>query len=201
MENQKENALPEKPKVSKIFTIGIIVSETNLSDIAYYNAQFREINRLYSPKLIRLLFFGYKPENDKIKALDGVIYEYVKPVSIIHYFKQINVCEIDILFVPLAPTQYNITSEGIEKFLTMGLMKAPLLVADMYPYQRLVQTGLNGFLYKNRDSFIESLKDILKNKLSEARACGKNAQERVAEQFDFNQKNMDTLIKVFAEKP
>ncbi len=198
MEKQNVHAPKETTSPSKVFTIGIIVTETNLNDIAYYNAQLREINRLYSPKIVRLLFFGYKPENDKIKALDGIVYEYVKPVSIIHYFKQLNACEIDILFVPLAPTQYNVTSETIEKFLALGLMKVPLLTPDIYPYQRLIQTGLNGFLYKDRDNFVEVLKDILKNKIAIIKVCGNNAHTRIVNEFNYSEKNIENLINVFS---
>src|SRR5258708_7714813 len=134
----------EKQEIkNKPFCIGIKVTETNAEDIAYYNEQFKEINRLYEDK-VKLLFFGYRPENDKTNMLDGVVFEYVKPVSKIHYFKQLKACEIDLLFVPLINNTYNITSEDHDKFMEAGLMEIPIITIEIYPYSQLIASSKEG---------------------------------------------------------
>ena len=78
------------------FRIGIIVNQTNLEDILYYNKELQDINKLYGDK-VSIVLLGYKPEEDKLNALDNVEFEYYKPVSIIHYFKYLKDAKIDLL--------------------------------------------------------------------------------------------------------
>ncbi len=56
----------------------MLVTDTNMADIAYYNEQFKMINKGYKDK-ITLVFFGYKKEMDFKNILDGVKYVYFKP--------------------------------------------------------------------------------------------------------------------------
>ncbi len=176
---------------SKPFCIGVKVTETNAEDIAYYNEQFREINRLYKDQ-VKLLFLGYRPENDKDNMLDGVIYEYVKPVSIIHYFKQLKACEVDILFIPLINSTYNITSEDYYKYTEAGIMEIPVLTVEIYPYNKIIasdkQSDFNGFLYESRDTFIPYLKELLADKVKDGivKLCGKRAHESVMKSFNYS---------------
>src|SRR4051812_40417306 len=106
-----QNQVPIQETKNRPFRICIIVNASNLEDIEYYNEQFRTINKLY-PTKVNLIFFGYRPEDDTNNALKGVTFEYVKPVSIIHYFKQLKALDFDLLFIPLIQNVYNATSEN-----------------------------------------------------------------------------------------
>lgn len=184
---------------NKPFCIGIIVTETNAEDIAYYNEQFKEINKLYQDK-VRLLFFGYKPENDKWNILEGVKYEYVKPVSLIHYFKQLIANEFDLLFIPLINDVYNVTSEDHEKYMEAGSLEIPVITVNMYPYANIIRSDFNGFIYESREVFVDYLKDLLYTKVNEGlvKLCGKRAYEYVMKDFNFSIKNIDNVSNVYS---
>ncbi len=188
-----------KEKENKPFCIGIIVTEFNAEDILFYNEQFKEINRLYKDQ-VKLLFLGYKPEADKHNMLADVEYEYVKPMSIIHYFKQLKASDIDLLFIPFINNTYNITSEDHNKYMEAGLNGIPVIVAEVYPYSNVIGNDFNGFLYKNPEDFIPSLKDLLANKLPNGivKLCGTRAYEYVMKDFNFMAKHLQTISNIYS---
>lgn len=168
----------------------------NDEDILYYNEQLKAINSLYKDK-IRIVVLGYKTENDKLNMLKDVVFEYVKPVSIIHYFKQLASLQIDLLFIPLINNKYNATSENYNKYLEAGVFKIPIIAPDIYPYNKLINDEVNGFIYGDRENFIPYLKELLHNKLSMLRPCGIKAQEDVFNNFNYSKENIDVLSSAF----
>lgn len=186
------------------FRIGIIVNASNLEDIAYYNKDLQAINKLYGDK-VSIVLLGYKPEDDKINALDNVEFEYYKPVSIIHYFKYLKDAKIDLLFIPLIHNIYNATSENYKKFLEAGINSIPVIAPNIFPYNNgIVVDKQNGFLYGTpedckREHFIPYLKDLLLNiyETDLVNKCGKQAQIDVTEKFDFTKESIDVISKLF----
>lgn len=168
----------------------------NDEDILYYNEQLKEINKIYREK-IRIVVLGYKKENDRINMLDGVIYEYVKPVSIIHYFKQLSSMEINLLFIPLINNQYNATSENYNKYMEAGTFKIPIIAPDINPYNKVIKNEVNGFIFGNREEFIPFLHDLLRNKFPLIKTCGINAQEDVFTNFNYSPDNIHLLSSYF----
>lgn len=190
MEDQK------KTKTSRAFRIGVIVNGCNYEDIKYYNEQFRKINKMYKDK-ITLVFFGYRPEDDVLNALEGVNFEYVKPVSIVHYFKQLHSLTIDLLFIPLMKTVFNTTSEDYKKYLEAGALRIPIIVPDIYPYNKIIKDTINGFVFPDREQFIPYLKNLLANNLGLIRLCANHANKDVSENFNYSQKNMIIISNLF----
>ncbi len=178
------------------FRIGIIVNLSNLEDIAYYNEQFREINKLF-PTKINLLFMGYKPEDDKDNALEGVNFDFVKPVSIIHYFKQLKSLKIDLLFVPLIQNIYNATSENYNKYLEAGLYGIPVLAPDIYPYNKVIRNEQNGFIFQSRETFIPYLKNLLGKQFPLIKHCGTMAHKEITEELNYSNKNIRIISGMF----
>lgn len=191
--NQQSGA-ENKPK--RAFRIGIVANGLNDEDILYYNEQLKEINKLYREK-IRIVVLGYKRENDRLNMLEGVIFEYVKPVSVVHYFKQLASMQIDLLFIPLINNLHNATSEDYEKYLEAGVLKIPIIAPDIYPYNKLIQNENNGFIFGNRDSFIKYLQDLLHNKLSMIRPCALRAHDDVVKNFNYSVDNINVLSSAF----
>jgi len=151
---------------------------------------------MYKEK-IRIVVLGYKSENDKLNMLKGVIFEYVKPVSIVHYFKQLSSLQIDLLFIPLVNNKYNATSENYNKYLEAGVFRIPLLAPDIYPYNKIIKSEVNGFIFGQRENFIPYLRDLLVNKLSKIRECGAKAQEDVFKNFNYSVQNIEVLSSAF----
>lgn len=167
----------------------------NDEDILYYNKELKAINKLYRDR-IRIVVMGYKNENDKLNMLDGVIFEYVKPVSIIHFYKQLASLQIDLLFIPLINNVYNQSSEDSDKYLNAGAFRIPVIAPDIYPYHTLISDEVNGFIFGQRENFIPYLRELLHKKLQLIRTCGLNAQEDV-KNFNYSKDNIDILSSAF----
>jgi glycosyltransferase involved in cell wall biosynthesis len=195
----------ENPNYSEksSFRIGIIVNQTNLEDILYYNKELQTINKLYGDK-VSIVLLGYKPEDDKLNALDNVEFEYYKPVSIIHYFKYLKDANIDLLFIPLIHNIYNATSENYKKYLEAGIHYIPVIVPNIYPYSTVIRDKQNGFIYGTpencgREHFIPYLKDLLLNiyETDLVNKCGQEAYVDVTTKFDFSKENIEVISKLF----
>lgn len=185
--------------------MGIIVNETNAEDILYYNEEFKKINEIFGDK-VKLIFYGYKKDEDKLNILDGVTYDYIKPVSIIHYFKQLKALELDLLFIPLISdikafpiqTKYNVTSENYNKFLEVGIFKVPILTVNTYPYNLLLKDNMNAFIYPSKEVFIEYFKDLIEKKQAIIKLCGSHVYDLVTKDFNFSVENIKLLSSVFS---
>lgn len=189
-------AQPNASVKKRPFRIGIVVNASNLEDIKYYNAQLKMINKIY-PNAVQLVFLGYKPEEDTLNALEGLDYEYVRPVSIIHYFKELKARTIDLLFIPLIKSLYNATSENYKKYLEAGIHSIPVIAPNIYPYNKIIRDKQNGFIYNKREDFIPYIKDLLLNHLGLLKLCGTHANEDVLTNFNYSKKNIDIISRVF----
>ena len=200
MQNQQQEkgsvASEQKSEAKKrAFRIGVIVNGFNLEDIKFYNEQFKRINKLYKDK-VSLVLFGYDPEQDKINALEGVSYDFIKPVSIIHYFKQLKALNIDLLFIPLIQNTYNITSENYNKYLELALYSTPIIAPDIYPYNTVIRDKQNGFIFGSRESFVPYLVDLLSKNIGLIRLCGNRANEEVLKVFNYSEQNMKIISDI-----
>lgn len=194
MEDQKK--VSDSTAKKRAFRIGVIVNGCNYEDIKYYNEQLRKINKMYKDR-IEFVFFGYKPEDDTIGALDGVNFEYIKPVSIVHYFKQLNSLTIDLLFIPLIKGVYNTTSENYNKYLEASALKIPVITPDIYPYNKIIKDKINGFVFGEREQFVPYLKNLLATELGLIRLCANHANKDVVENFNYSPKNMQIISNLF----
>ncbi len=176
-----------------IFTIGIICNGYNNEDIAYYKDEFKKINKIYKDK-VRLLFIGLPGELPELK---GVEYEYTKPVSINHYFKHLYALKIDLLFIPIKPSVFNVTSENYNKFIEASILSIPVITLKWYPYELLIRDGRNGFLYENKDKFIDYLKNLIDKFLPEVKKAGSQAYETYLQYMSYSAENTKMLIDAF----
>lgn len=141
---------------------------------------------------------GYDPADDKDNILDGVSYEYVKPVSIVHYFKQLKTNEIDLLFIPLINNTYNATSENYNKYLEAALFNIPVLTVNIFPYNRCISDQINGFLYDKKEDFFDYLRFLLGKQFDLIRHCGNSAFNEVTNKFNFSPENIALINKVIS---
>ena len=188
---------PEPPKIllPKKYRIGIICSPTNYADIKDFNDQFQLINDRFGEQ-VSLIFIGYDYEEDKHKILDGVNFEYVKQISIIHYFKQLLSLELDMVVIPIQKNNFNITSENINKYLECSLLKIPLFVHDIFPYNAIIVDKRNGFLHKEKANFIEELEHILKNP-DLIKVVGEQSKKDCLENYTYTVNNIKIMSDVY----
>jgi glycosyltransferase involved in cell wall biosynthesis len=196
---QKSESEPKKEATeakNNSFRIGVIVNGCNYRDIKHYNEQFRKINKMYKDR-ITFVFFGYRPEDDFIDSLEGVNFEYVKPVSIVHYFKQLHSLNIHLLLIPLIKDTFNTTSENYNKYLEASALRIPVIAPDVYPYNKIIKDKINGFIFGDREHFIPYLKDLLGTQLGLVRLCANHANKDVLENFNYSEKNMQIISNIF----
>jgi hypothetical protein len=172
------------------FTIGIIVNGTNARDINYYQREFGVINRHFKGK-VKVMFIGGDP------LLSGVKYECTKPVSIIHYEKHLRSLNIDLLFIPLEPNNFNLRSEDYKKFGEAAQLQIPVITNNIYPYNAVIENRVNGFLYEGREAFLNYLNDLLVNQFPLIKIAGKNAEDMVVEHLGFSEGNVNEIINAF----
>lgn len=195
-EDVKQEPVIEVKELPKKYRIGIICSPNNYHDIKFYNDEFRKINDRYGDK-VSLIFVGYDYEEDKEKILDGVNFEYVKQVSIIHYFKQLQSLDLDLVFVPLEKSLHNITSENFNKYLECGLFRIPIVVDDMFPYNHIILSQRNGFLYKGKELFIQELDAILSNP-DLIKSVGEQSRKDVMTSYTYSPKNIEVISDIYS---
>ncbi len=181
------------------FRIGIICNGSNWEDIASYNAQFRQINQL-SKGNVTLVFMGYRPEDDKDNALSGVAFEAGATVSIIHWFKQLIANKIDLLFIPLINSKYNTTSEDLKKYFEAALVKIPVMVLNIFPYN-VISNQITGFTYEEPNQMIDYLVNLLTENLPLIQHCGTAAHIEVVQRYNATPENIMYLENVFLGKP
>lgn len=190
-----QEPIPQVIPLPKKYRIGIICSMNNYHDIKFYNDVFQKINDRYGDN-VSLIFVGYDYEEDKLKILDGVNFEYVKQVSIIHYFKQFQSLNLDLVFIPLEKNVHNVSSENLNKYLECGLFKIPVIVEDMFPYSQVILHQRNGFLYKGKESFFQELDAILTN-TDLIKSVSEQAKKDVLGSYIYDQKNIEIISAIY----
>jgi hypothetical protein len=190
-----EQIEPPKENLPKKYRIGIICSKSHYGDIKYYNSDFQKINDKYGDD-VSLIFIGYDYDEDKNKILDGVNFEYTKQVSIIHFFKQLQSLNLDLVFIPLVKNDYNISSECLNKYLECGLLKIPIIVDDMFPYNQLIVNQRNGFLYKNKENFLTEIDAILKNP-DLISSVSNDCKKDVTKNYTYNSRTMEVMNSIY----
>lgn len=187
----------ELKELPRKYRIGVICSPSSYHDIKFYNEQFRRINERYGDN-VNLILVGYDYENDKDKKniLEGVNFEYVKEVSIIHYFKQLENLELDMVFIPLEKNIYNVTSENFNKYLECGIFKIPIIVEDMFPYNHIILNQRNGFTYKGKENLIAELDVILSN-YDLVKSVGEQCRKDVIASYTYSQQNIDIISDIY----
>ena len=202
-ESKVEEAVPEiksEPKAEikplpKKYRVGVICSPNSYSDISFYNDEFQKINEQYGDDVC-LVFIGYDYENDKKKILDGVNFEYVKEVSVIHYFKQMQSLELDLVIIPLKKNLYNITSETVNKYLECGLFKIPIIVDDMFPYNQVILNQRNGFLYKGKEVFMQEIDKLLRNP-DLIKNVSEQSRKDVMQSYTYNENTIQVISSIY----
>jgi glycosyltransferase involved in cell wall biosynthesis len=184
LENVEKN-IPRLPlEEQQILRVGIIATNYTWEDISSYKEQFKKIQTELGTK-VKFFVFGFDGvdiETNKKCFPEGFDFEFVKPCTIIHYYKQLRNLQLDLLFVPLRKNNFNETSENYNKFLEAGLFNIPTMVYDIFPYNQIIKNGDNGIILTKKDEFVERLKFFIENR-TELSRIGNNANKFVLDNF------------------
>ena len=195
---EKPIVLPDPTeKLEKTFAIGIICNGENNTDLMAYNPQLKKLNELYGSQ-VRLILIGYDKDGDTKNSMNGVVYEYVKPVSIIHYFKQIEALNLDFVLILASRSEFNIRSENISRFLEAGIFGIPCIAPNQYPYQQTIATYQNGYLYPNDspDKMVAGVIDALRNS-AVVSTIKQTLASSITAEYGFTDNNIDEILSAY----
>jgi glycosyltransferase involved in cell wall biosynthesis len=184
LENVEKNVPRLSLEEQQVLRVGIIATNYTWEDISSYKEQFKKIKTELGTK-VKFFVFGFDGvdiETNKKCFPEGFDFEFVKPCTIIHYYKQLRNLQLDLLFVPLRKNTFNETSENYNKFLEAGLFNIPTMVYDIFPYNQIIKNGDNGIILTKKDEFVERLKFFVENR-TELSRIGNNANKFVLDNF------------------
>jgi glycosyltransferase involved in cell wall biosynthesis len=192
---KKQESQKRQEGDQKSLRIGIISTDVYRRDLMEFNEVFAEINEKFGDN-VTIVVFGYDGSEDMPELMQGLIYEYCKPVNMIHYFKQLKSLNLDCILIPLINDRFNITSENYNKYLEASAFKIPVVVTDIYPYNTIIQDGRNGFLFKEKHDLIGVITYLLTNRHM-INVIGANAHKDLIETFDYTEENIDMINDVY----
>ncbi len=178
--------------------VGIVASKFYHDDIRAYAKELRAIKEKYGDNF-QLVVFGYNGEDEAYpnNALEGIEHEYVRPVTINHYFKTLYSLKLDALFIPLRKTEYNETSENYNKFIEAALLKVPVITYNIFPYSELLTNESDGFMINKKAELIELIGRLIDDP-SILKKAGQTAMELALDNFCFHDNNMELISKVYS---
>lgn len=178
--------------------IGIVATNYTWEDLNSYKEQFKEIQEKMGDKIqfVVIGFDGIDYFTKKSCFPEGFNFEYIKPSTIVHYFKQLRNLNLDMMFIPLRTNEFNITSENYNKFLEAGLFDVPVMVYDIFPYNQIIKNGDTGIILSKKKDFIERVEFFEKNR-GELKRMGKNAHKFISENFTFNEENLAIIDDIY----
>ena len=186
--NEGTESTAEEVKAIQPINVGIIASNYTWEDLNSYREQFKEVNDKLGENIIFYVigYDGIDLKTNKNCFPSDFKFEYIKPCTIIHYFKQIHSLNLDLLFIPLRKNDFNETSENYNKMLEASLFNVPVMVADVFPYNKLLVDGENGIILKNKKDVVSKLNFFLENP-TELKRMGENANKFVKENFSYSE--------------
>lgn len=186
---------PNKKEDTK-FRIGIVATENYAEDIASFSEQINQTNELFGDK-IQWVVIGFNgdynghncmPNHEKV--------EFIKPCTIVHYYKTLRNANLDCAFIPLIDNKYNQTSEGYNKLLEFWMLQIPVISSNVYPYNAIIEHEKNGFLLHKKDDLKTHIQTIVEN------STKKNEVQRYAynyfyDTFTFHEGNIPIIDEMF----
>lgn len=178
--------------------IGIIATNYTWEDLHSYKQQLDKIQNELGDK-VKFFIFGFDGIDNETKKncfSESFVFIHIKPCTIVHYFKQLVNLKLDTIFVPLRKNIFNESSENYNKFLEAGILKIPLIVCDIFPYNKIIKNGDNGIILSKKDDLFERIKFFTDNK-SELKRMGQNVNNFVLDNFSFTEQSVEILDDIY----
>ena len=194
-----ETTIPKLPlEEQKILRVGVVATNYTWEDLASYKEQFSKVQKELGEnvKFFIMGFDGIDYQTGKSCFPDGFNFEFIKPSTIVHYFKQLRNLQFDLLFIPLRKNTFNETTENYNKFLEAGMFNVPTMVYDIFPYNQVIKNGDNGILLSKKDDLIERLK-FFSEKKTELVRMGNNVNKFVLENFALTEQNIAIIDDIY----
>lgn len=197
--NAENEAETIKTDDKKSFRVGIVASNYTWQDLNSYKEQFKEAKEKFGDNItfVMIGFDGIDLNTKKSCFTSDFTFEYVKPCSIIHYYKQLKELNLDLMFIPLIKNEFNETSENYNKLLEASLFNIPVMVLDTFPYNRIITDMENGVLIKGKKDFVLKLDFCISNQ-EKLKQIGVSSNNFIKQNFSYNEKTITIFEDIFS---
>lgn len=204
--------VPKEPGVREdtSLRIGVFASDRDWANLNAWKKQLYNVQEKHGDK-VKFVVFGFDgihPETEKSCFIENFQFEYIKPCSIVHYYKQIQELYLDFLFVPAVNNVYNKTSRSYTEFIDASIFQVPLIIPDVEPLSDLIRsrgTGDEksippfGIVLDKKDGLLDIADKYVKTEnREEIYAMGEMAQRAMYDTFayhDVNVPKFDALMQ------
>lgn len=200
MENVLQNE-PTKlpPTENDHLRIGIIANTNSFEDIKSYAKELEAAKKKLGQKL-EIIIMGFNAISDKTgKPAFSKDFEftYIKPCTIIHWMRQLDMMTLDAIFIPLRLTEYNYTSEDYNKVLEAGILRIPVIAPNIFPYNEVIENGKTGIILEKK-SDLAPLIEAMGMKKSQFAKMGENLYNFVVTSLSCHPKNLIVIKGIYS---
>lgn len=217
----KDDDLPpiEEPfyirRRNKEFTLGLIISDTQVPDLESVLPDLVEISKKYKEAL-KIVLIGANIKNpafkktkallkhafikdENLQALSGSIgnFRFEKPVPIWKYYDLIAEINPDAILIPSCKSNFSIVSNDYKRYLDAALLKIPCICQKVDPYDKIIQPGKNGYLYEDKKGLADIFSSVIPNR-DILEAVGEGAHETMIQNFIFDDASMQDIVTMLA---
>lgn len=166
-----EKIKPIKKSYNEIITIGWIGSHWTTDFLKDINVPLKNISENYN---VRILVVGAKPgfQLEKLK-IDSKKWSLEREADLIN--------EMDIGIMPLPNTDFAKAKGGYKLYLYMAA-GIPIIASPVGINSKIIRHGVNGFLAKDNEDWIEYLSKLIEDKLLRDK-MGQSGKEIIIENY------------------
>ena len=153
----------EREKTNKeIVRIGMIGSSRWIPHYRYILPVLEKVGKTYG-NLMEIHLFGWdgKEENGKM-TLGTIPVTYYKSVSFLEYFQELQDLHLDMLLIPMEPSDYNYFTDTTS-FLEAAALGIPVIAPENSAYKLIIQEGVTGLLAEKLKDWEAALIRLIEN--------------------------------------
>ena len=140
-----EEVTETKQRNKEVVRIGMIGSSRWMKQYRYLLPVLEKVEKTYG-NLMEIHLFGWdgKDQGGEM-ALGTLPVTYHKSVSFLEYFQRLQDLELDVLLIPMQPSEYNHFTDTT-RFLEAAAIGVPVIAPENSAYKLIIQDGVTGLL-------------------------------------------------------
>ncbi len=176
--------------------IGIIGTGATAYDTLTIVDVLKELTKKHKDK-VELILFGWNGKlPHKKEPLKDIPFTYVKSVSFLDYFDQLNKLQLDIALLPSKKIPYNTHGKSFIKVLEFAVYAIPVVASNLPPYDEVIENKETGFLVSTPKQWITVIDRLIEDKKLRDR-IGKSALKEVWRNFSFTNQSIQIYQEIF----
>ncbi len=185
-----------KNKTDKV-RIGIVGTGATAYDTLSIIDVLKELTKKYKDK-IELILFGWNGKlPHKKEPLKDIPFTYVKSVSFLDYFDQLNELHLDIALLPAKKIPFNTHGKSFIKALEFSVYAIPVVASNLPPYNEVIENKESGFLVNAPKQWITVIEQLIEDQKLRER-IGKSALKEVWRNFSYTNQTIQIYQEIFS---